>query len=452
MLEWKEGSARSNVDADQTPERSSIGILVSNIITTSTTSLLSSRQSPQKDPTANSQALVGTLLGAAAGAAIAYAMVKSETDPTPPLTPEIRHKHTIHQTIEGPPTPHTVVYSRDCEPGFESCNATSYRYAYPTCIRAIEAPPSPPSDYFSHPGIPKHPLLPPPSIYTTGTSETARPALRPPPLRRTTEPSTYSVDPNPMSSQTSRVSRDSHRSHSSRTNRSHSAASHSRKSKVPSAAEVSLPSSTRKSAIFCSSTDHSIRSTTVKSAKKTTPPAAFPLPASVDPSVMHRSAADFPPPALAKSLASSKLRNDIQRSTSDKASSLTPSPANHPLLASTKSSHHSRSPVDYPLPESTKTSLASHPTPKTRSTVSTSSASTVRPLTRAAVEKASTDIGDLDSVAPSDSVSQVSHKHRRRKHKHRDDGERAGGSRARSAVTEPAKVGRSIVTAFGLGR
>ena len=118
-----------------------------------------------------------------------------------------------------------------------------------------------------------------------------------------------------------------------------------------------------------------------------------------------------------------------------------------------------REPADFPLPASARTSFASRPPAALRSAAS---ASTVRPLTHANVERAGTDIDDLETVAPDDSISQASAKPRRRKHRHRNgsvDGEsrrerrREGGS----AATVPAKESkrekepRSVVTAFGLG-
>ena len=456
MLDRKEASAESVADTSQTRERPSISTVVGKIITTTTTSLLSSQQSSQRDPTASSQALVGTLLGAAAGAAIAYAMVKSENESKPPLTPEVRHRQTIHQTIEAPPTPRTVVSYQDHGPSSEPSHASIHRSTYPTHIRAIEAPPSPPSDYFSYVGMPHRSLPPTPSVHTMGPSETTRLTLRPPPLtRRTTEPSTHSVVLDPVPRDASRISRTSHRTHSSRTNRARSVASPSRGSTCRSAADLPLPPSTKTSVTYRSSTDHTIRTSTIRSAKAATNPPSpsdFPLPASASPSIVYRNAADFQLPDSAKSFVPSQIRTHHPHHTSGNTSTLSRLPADRPLPASTKTSHHSRSPADYPLPVSAKASSASRPGSKAPSVVSVSSASTVRPLTRATVEKASTDIADLGSVAPSDSISQVSNKHRRRKHKHRDEGERAGGSGARSAVTEPAKGGRSIAAAFGLGR
>ena len=450
MLEWRDGSQRSVADANQASERSGVRTMVSNIITTTATSLLSSQQSSQKDPNASSQALVGTLLGAAAGAAIAYAMVKSENEATPPLTPEVRQRQVVYQIVEAPPTPCTIGSYPDRDPSIESSHASRYRGVYSSYIRTIKAPPSPPSDYFSQPGTTIRQSQPPsPSVHTARPSETTRLALRPPPLRRKTEPVTHSVASDVAPSQTSRKSRTTNRGHSTRTSRAGSVDSSSRKSKGLRVADVPLPPSIAAPVIYHSSTNHSTKASTVTPAKKHTfhlSAADFPLPVSAEPTVVYRNAADFSLPVPAKVSVSSQSQAEYSHPTLDRASNGTRLPADYSLPKSTKSSHHSRSPADYPLPTSGKTSLACPSASKPRS------ASTVRPLTRAAVEKASTDIGDLDSVAPSDSISQVSHKHRRRKHKPRDDIERAGGSRARSAITEPARGGRSIATALGLGR
>ena len=203
----------------------------------------------------------------------------------------------------------------------------------------------------------------------------------------------------------------------------------------------------------------------------------------------HAQRALPPPPSVhtvstVKGIPKSELelepaRSYVSRST---RASRRPSPTT-PSVHTIRTVARTASAADVSLPVSSRASIqrsaTDGPAPAPRSAAGRSavSVSTVRPLTKAALERASAvgsavppppdaaaGLGDLETVVPDDSISQASSsKHRRKKHHHRasDDGasSRHGAPRreaAGSAVTVPTreakrdKEPRSVMTALGL--
>ncbi|MCJ1330999.1 hypothetical protein MMC10_007686 [Thelotrema lepadinum] len=401
--------------ANESKHRSPLQNVVNNIVTTKTTTLSAAKDNV--DTTSSSKALMGTLLGAAAGAVVAYAMVKAE-QPDPPKNPEVKHSKTIYQTVEAPPTPRSAVSAtsrRSRRHSISYSDISSPRSTRPVPIRMIEGPPTPPSQVSSPSTIrPKH----------VRTIEVP-PALSPVDIRRATRapseafshdiplpPSAeayYTVDVEHAPSHTSQSSRNT--MYSTRSRR-HSTSHHSR-SPPPSSP------------------------TAITSVRKT--PADFPLPASAFSAPFIQ-----PPPKPRSSRASHAAAIPLPPSTTSTRFSKPHSsrvPEAYPLPPSTTRSSHpsSRShprrvePASHPLPPSARTSFVSRPPSHPRSVASHASRSTVKPLTRANLGsraggggRAMTDIDDSGSLAPSDSISQVSGKERRRRRKRRES---EGGGR-----------------------
>lgn len=395
-------------------KRSPLRTIVNNIITTTTTTLSPSPAPLPAPPTSGSndttKALVGVLLGAAAGAAFAFALVKSE-EPDPSDT---QPSHSMYQRIEAPPTPPSTisVHSTRSRPHVGS-ECSSPRSSRRTHIRMIEAPPSPPSEVSSQRTI-KAPSMRaievPPAF--SAVSHKSRSSHAPTRIPHTLP-----------SGRTSRTVHDidieSARSYASRSSR---ASGHTRARSVVTNSRV---------------------------------PIDIPLLRSPDPSIILRTPSDFPLPKSAYDLPvpfKSKPSRRLSVTTSQPPENI-PLPSSHTSHASriaSISSRHShsksrfsRAPEDYALPPSTKTSavnsyksarssnpsaraLKSYPLPPSAKTSFVSrppslsrsaiSASTVR-VVRPRIEKAATDVDDMESLCPSDSISQVSSKGRRRRHR-----------------------------------
>jgi hypothetical protein len=418
---------RTEIVVPEQSKSSPFRTIVSKITTTVTST---STTPPSTTTSDTSKALMGTLLGAAAGAAIAYAMVRSESSEGP-KTPEVRRSQTVYQTIEAPPTPRSeagsVHSTRSRRYSVSSASATEaardmyirmidgpptpgsvYEYDNESevsqrTIRAIEAPPAAPSIVSSHktPVITRAASQAPSHVsshksrYSRAPSEISRGP--PPPSAQTV----YSVDIEPARSTTSRASRTSTKSRS--------------RSVAPSKAP---------STVYRAPSEHSVAKSTytVKTSSK--------APSKVSVVSHHKSEA----PPVPGSSKSSHVSKD----------SITPVyPAAYPLPVSTKTSvasyksAHSQAAEDRHLPPSEKASFASFVSRRPSPTRSAASASTIRPARPLAPTRAATDIDDMESLAPSDSISQVSStRSRKKKHHHR----REGGSKVMSSAS-----------AFGLG-
>ena len=375
--------------------------IVNNTITTNTTS------SPSPPlPTSNSndcsKALVGTLLGAAAGAAIAYAMVKSE-ELDPPKRPETQHSKTMYQTIEAPPTPRSRRYS-----GSEISSPRISRHTY---IRMLEAPPSPPSAASSQrtirgPSMRAIQVPPVPSVI----SQKSRTSLAPTEPSRALPlgPTTQTINIERARSQAPRSSRASGRS---------GVRSVVATSRVFTAADVPLPKSPNLSAILKTPSDFPL------------PKSAYDLPISIEPQsrrrgsgTVSRAPKDISLPSSSHAFLASRAMLAPSHHTHSK-SRFSRAPEEYALPPSTKTSamgsrrsrrsSHPKAPEFYPLPTSAKTSFVSRPPSLSHTVVP---ASTVR-VTRPRIEKAATDVDDMESLCPSDSISQVSSKGRRRRHR-----------------------------------